>query len=131
MNIQKKLCHNWWPNASVRRNSYWTIKLLFREAYLKPSRTFKMELFCEISEQFLAVNYIHKKAPLQMFDCDSKWFASSVGKFNNKFTKATSDFFLNFEQIHAQRFGFCLKDHEIRAYVIPSYHEKIELKEHS
>lgn len=89
-----------------------------------------MEPFCEISEQFLAVNYLHKKAPLQMFYYGSK-YASSVGKFNNKYTKSASDFFLNFEQIHAQRFGFCLKDHEIRAYVIPSYHEKIELKEHS
>ena len=89
-----------------------------------------MEPFCEISEQFLAVNYLHKKALLQMFYYGSK-YASSVGKFNNKYTKSASDFFLNFEQIHAQRFGFCLKDHEIRAYVIPFHHEKIELKEHS
>ena len=48
-------------NAKRRREA---VKFRIQaEAYLEPSRTSTMELFCENSERFKAVNYIRKKAP--------------------------------------------------------------------
>ena len=38
------------------------------KAYLEPSRTSKMELFCKNSQQLKAVNYSCKKTPSYMFD---------------------------------------------------------------
>ena len=41
--------------------------MVMPEAYLESSRTYTMELFCENSSRFLAVNYFRKNAPLQIF----------------------------------------------------------------
>ena len=37
-------------------------------AYLEPCQTFMMERFCENSLRLLAIKYLHKSSPPQMFD---------------------------------------------------------------
>ena len=46
----------------------WEKRVIKPEVYLEPSLISTVEVFCENSEQFLGVNYLRKKAPLQMFD---------------------------------------------------------------
>ena len=36
---------------------------MFTEAYLEPSQTFMMELFCKNSGQLEAIDYFYKNAP--------------------------------------------------------------------
>ena len=40
---------------------------MFTEAYLEPSQTYMMELFCENSWRLVAINYICKKAPWYIY----------------------------------------------------------------
>ena len=51
-----------------RRVSAGLLFLLILEAYLEPSRTSMMKLFCKNIERLLNINYFLKKAPSQVFE---------------------------------------------------------------
>ena len=62
--LSKNTLFTWLTKASFKNE----LKNENAEAYLKPSRTSAMQLFCKNSQQLEAINFFRKKPPSEIFD---------------------------------------------------------------